>query len=64
VRKKKIFYLPNSLLIQLTISRMQDLTIDKFTEISQKAGGMIVLLPKTLVELTADQRDQILDLEK
>jgi hypothetical protein len=43
---------------------MQDLTIDKFTEISQKAGGMIVLLPKTLVELTADQRDQILDLEK
>lgn len=43
---------------------MQDLTIDKFTEISKSAGGLIVLLPKNLVELSQDQRDQIYDLEK
>lgn len=43
---------------------MQDLTIDKFTEISKNAGGLIILLPKNLVELSQDQRDQIHDLEK
>lgn len=45
-------------------SRMQDLTIDKFTEISKNAGGLIILLPKTLATLSQDQRDQIYDLEK
>lgn len=38
------------------IYRFQDLTVDQFREIRAKAGGLILLLPKNLSELTAEQR--------
>lgn len=43
---------------------MTDLTIDKFTEISKSAGGLIILLPKSMLELSQEVREQIYDVEK
>lgn len=36
--------------------RFQDLTVDQFREIRAKAGGLILLLPRNLADLTAEQR--------
>lgn len=46
------------------LTRMTDLTIDKFTDISKSAGGLIVLLPKSMLELSQEVREQIYDVEK
>lgn len=37
--------------------RFQDMTIDQFREIRNKAGGLIVLLPKNLRDLTAEEKE-------
>lgn len=33
------------------------MTIDQFREIRNKAGGLIVMLPKSLVDLTAEEKE-------
>lgn len=44
------------ILICSFIRRFQDLTADRFREIRAKAGGLILLLPQNLADLTAEQR--------
>jgi hypothetical protein len=33
------------------------MTIDQFREIRNKAGGLIILLPKNIRDLTADEKE-------
>ncbi|XP_034952743.1 nicalin [Chelonus insularis] len=45
------------------ITRLTDLTSDLFYSIKGKAGALIVMLPKNMHNLTADEEDQIISTE-
>lgn len=53
-------YLPNG----CVLARFQDMTIDQFREIRLKAGGLIVLLPKNLLDLSLEEKENIFLLEQ
>lgn len=44
--------------------RFQDMTIDQFREIRLKAGGLIMMLPKNLLELSLEEKENIFLLEQ
>lgn len=44
--------------------RFQDMTIDQFREIRLKAGGLIVLLPKNIRDLSSEEKENIFLLEQ
>lgn len=46
------------------VTRFQDLSVEQFREIRTKAGGLIVLLPRDVAALGADERQQIYTLEQ
>lgn len=46
------------------LARFQDMTIDQFREIRLKAGGLIILLPKNLQDLTLEEKENIFLLEQ
>ena len=37
--------------------RLEDLSIDEFREIRQKAGALVVLLPKDVANMSAEQKE-------
>lgn len=46
------------------VTRFQDMTIDQFQEIRNKAGGLIVLLPKDISSFTNDMKQHLYLLEQ
>ncbi|CAB3383423.1 Hypothetical predicted protein [Cloeon dipterum] len=45
------------------ISKIQDLSMERFKEISEKAGALVVVLPSDLTALSIEDRQNILELE-
>ena len=39
------------------ITRLQDITIDQFREIRQKAGGLVILLPQHVSDMTFEEKE-------
>ncbi|KAG5682518.1 hypothetical protein PVAND_011866 [Polypedilum vanderplanki] len=46
------------------LARFQEITIDQFREIRLKAGGLIILLPKNLRDLSLEEKENIFLLEQ
>ncbi|XP_054746820.1 BOS complex subunit NCLN isoform X2 [Anastrepha obliqua] len=46
------------------LTKLQDLTIDQFREIRQKAGGLVILLPKDVSSMTFDEKEHLNLLEQ
>ncbi|XP_053968165.1 BOS complex subunit NCLN isoform X1 [Anastrepha ludens] len=46
------------------LTKLQDLTIDQFREIRQKAGGLVILLPKNVSSMTFDEKEHLNLLEQ
>ncbi|XP_037956726.1 nicalin-1 [Teleopsis dalmanni] len=46
------------------VARLQELSIDQFNEIRQKAGGLIILLPKNYTSLSFEEKQYITMLEQ
>ncbi|KAK7604764.1 hypothetical protein V9T40_005950 [Parthenolecanium corni] len=46
------------------ITRLKDLTNYKFLDIAQQAGALLVMLPKEMTSLSADEKASVVDLEK
>ncbi|XP_017471269.1 PREDICTED: nicalin isoform X1 [Rhagoletis zephyria] len=46
------------------LAKLQDLTIDQFREIRQKAGGLVILLPKNVSAMTFEEKEHLILLEQ
>ncbi|XP_018800946.1 PREDICTED: nicalin-1 isoform X2 [Bactrocera latifrons] len=46
------------------VAKLQDLTIDQFREIRQKAGGLVILLPQHVSDMTFEEKEHLILLEQ
>lgn len=46
------------------VAKFQDMTIDQFREIRQKAGGLVILLPNNIASLSAEEKEHLFLLEQ
>ena len=46
------------------VTKLEDLSIDEFREIRQKTGALVVLLPKDVANMSAEQKEDLLLLEQ
>ncbi|XP_011198144.1 nicalin-1 isoform X2 [Bactrocera dorsalis] len=46
------------------VAKLQDLTIDQFREIRQKAGGLVILLPQHVSDMTFEEKEHLNLLEQ
>lgn len=46
------------------VAKFQEMTIDQFREIRQKAGGLVILLPKDIASLSAEDKEHLILLEQ
>ncbi|XP_055852023.1 BOS complex subunit NCLN isoform X1 [Episyrphus balteatus] len=46
------------------VTKFQDMTIDQFREIRQKAGGLVILLPNNIASLSAEEKEHLILLEQ
>ncbi|XP_055904279.1 BOS complex subunit ncln [Eupeodes corollae] len=46
------------------VTKFQDMTIDQFREIRQKAGGLVILLPNNIASLSNEDKEHLILLEQ
>lgn len=51
-----MFFSTNKPVNLYDFDRIQDLTVEQFYEVRNKAGGLVILLPECLSKLSAEQR--------